>query len=532
MSTSPDLQPILLDGAWRPSRSSGSFHAWNPTTGEAIVDHHYPISGWDDIEAMLEAGREAAAHMARLPADTIAGFLERYADAIEARAEALIEAAHRETGLPVEPRLRNTELPRTTGQLRQAAEAARDGSWRRATIDTSAGLRSIHAPLGGPVVVFGPNNFPYAFNGIAGGDFAAAIAAGNPVVAKAHPSHPRTSVLLAEAALEAAQAAGLPSGAVQMFFRCPGELGLRLVADPRVGAVGFTGGRGTGMKLKAAADAVGKPIYLEMSSVNPVFVLPGALRERGAAIAAELHGSCAMGAGQFCTKPGISVVEKSDEAEAFVEELRRLAQAARPGVLLSPQAPKDIAATVAQLREAGAELLAGGAIADEVPGFAFQPTLLRVSGEAFLANPEALQSEAFGHVHLVVVAGSLAQMLQVAEAMEGNLTGTLYSHGDGDDDAAYDTIAPVLRTRVGRLLNDKMPTGVAVSAAMNHGGPFPATGHPGFTSVGIPASLVRFSALHSYDNVRAHRLPSELQDKNPDGRLLRLVDGEWTTRDV
>src|SRR5690606_31903663 len=236
MSTSPDLQPILLDGAWRPSRSSGSFHAWNPTTGEAIVDHHYPISGWDDIEAMLEAGREAAAHMARLPADTLAGFLERYADAIEARAEALIEAAHRETGLPVEPRLRNAELPRTTGQLRQAAEAARDGSWRRATIDTSAGLRSIHAPLGGPVVVFGPNNFPYAFNGIAGGDFAAAIAAGNPVVAKAHPSHPRTSVLLAEAALEAAQAAGLPSGAVQMFFRCPGELGLRLVADPRVGA--------------------------------------------------------------------------------------------------------------------------------------------------------------------------------------------------------------------------------------------------------------------------------------------------------
>src|SRR5690606_12227996 len=164
--------------------------------------------------------------------------------------------------------------------------------------------------------------------------------------------------------------------------------------------------------------------------------------------AAELHGSCAMGAGQFCTKPGISVVEKSDEAEAFVEELRRLAQAARPGVLLSPQAPKDIAATVAQLREAGAELLAGGAIAEEVPGFAFQPTLLRVSGEAFLANPEALQSEAFGHVHLVVGAGSLAQMLQVAEAMEGNLTGTLYSHGDGDDDAAYDTIAPVLRTRV------------------------------------------------------------------------------------
>src|SRR5690606_27883097 len=198
-STSPELQPILVDGAWRQARSpEGRFNAYNPSTRETIAEHAYPVSGWQDLDDMLEAGRAAAEAMARLPAQAIADFLERYADGIEARAEALIESAHRETGLPVEPRLRNAELPRTTGQLRQAAKAARDGGWRRPTIDTAANIRSIHAPLGGPVVVFGPNNFPYAFNGISGGDFAAAIAAGNPVIAKAHPAHPRTSVLLAE----------------------------------------------------------------------------------------------------------------------------------------------------------------------------------------------------------------------------------------------------------------------------------------------------------------------------------------------
>lgn len=530
---SEHLQPILAEGGWRQSGApTGRFHAFNPSTREEIAGQAYPVSGWDDIDAMLDAGREAAAHLAHVPGDTIARFLESYASAIEDRADALIEAAHRETGLPVEPRLRNAELPRTTGQLRQAARAARDGSWSRPTIDAAANLRSVHGPLGGPVLVFGPNNFPFAFNGIAGGDFAAAIAAGNPVIAKAHPAHPRTSVLLAEAALAAATSAGLPDGSVQMFFRTEAALGLRLVADPRVGAVAFTGGRHAGMQFKAAADAVGKPVYLEMSSVNPVFVLPGALRERGDTIASELHGSCAMGAGQFCTKPGISVLTDSDEASRFVEELARLAGAATPGVLLSPQAPRDIAATVAALQQAGAERLAGGAIAEDAPGFAFQPTVLRVSGEAFLADPQALQSEAFGHVHLVVVAASCAEVLRIAEAMEGNLTGTIYSHTGGIDDAAYEPLAAILRTRVGRLINDRMPTGVAVSPAMNHGGPFPATGHPLFTSVGIPASLIRFSALHSYDNVRAHRLPAALQDRNPTGALLRLVDGEWTTRDV
>lgn len=527
------LQPLLVDGRWTQAEApAGTFRAFDPSHSRELADREFPVSSWADLEAMLAAGSRAAEAMARLPAQRIADFLDGYADAIEARADALVEAAHRETGLPAEPRLRNVELPRTTQQLRQAAHAARDGGWSRPTIDTVANIRSIHGPLGGPVLVLGPNNFPFAFNGIAGGDFTAAIAAGNPVIAKAHPAHPQTSMLLAEAALDAANAAGLPAGAVQMFFHVGTELGLRLAAHPAVAAVAFTGSRRAGMALKAAAERAGKPAYLEMSSVNPVFVLAGALRERGDAIAAELSASCAMGAGQFCTRPGIAVLAPGEHAEAFVEETRRLTAAAAPGVLLTPDSPQAVADVVARLCDAGAELLAGGGIADDAEGYAFQPTLLRVSGQGFLDDPAALQSEAFGHVCLLVAAESEEQLLRIAQSIEGNLTGSIYSDTGGADDDANDALQRILRTRVGRLLNDKMPTGVAVSAAMNHGGPFPATGHPVFTAVGFPASILRFSALHSYDNVRHHRLPPSLQDKNPTGALLRLIDGEWTTRDV
>jgi NADP-dependent aldehyde dehydrogenase len=526
------MQPILLDGRWVQAQApEGSFHAFDPSLGQELDARDYPISGWADLDAMLDAGQRAAAAMAALPGERIGAFLDAYADAIEARADALAETAHRETGLPLEARLRNGELPRTTGQLRQAAKAARDGSWARPTIDTAANLRSMLGPLGGPVLVLGPNNFPFAFNGISGGDFAAAIAAGNPVIAKAHPAHPHTSQLLAEAALEAAQATGLPSGAVQMFFHTSNELGLRVVSDPRTAAVAFTGSRPAGMAIKAAADAAGTPAYLEMSSVNPVFVLGGALRERGAAIAAELAASCAMGAGQFCTRPGVTVVPPGADADAFVQEMQRLTAATPAGVLLTPRSPQLVAEAVNALRDAGAELLAGGEIADTA-GYAFQPTLLKVSGSRFIEAPRALQNEAFGQVSLLVLAQSQEQLLQVAQALEGNLTGTIYSDTGGTDDAAYDALVPALRQRVGRLINDRMPTGVAVSPAPNHGGPFPSTGHPGFTAVGIPASLLRFAALHSYDHVRQHRLPPALRDANPTGSLLRLVDGQWTTADA
>jgi NADP-dependent aldehyde dehydrogenase len=523
------MHPVLLAGEWRPATAIDTFHAENPATGETLPDA-YPVSAWADCDAALAAADAAARTLRATPPEKIAAFLTRYADRLEARATELVEIAHLETALPKSPRLADVELPRTTGQLRQAAAAALDGSWALPTLDTKANIRSMLAPIG-PVCVFGPNNFPFAFNGAAGGDFAAAIAAGNPVIAKAHPSHPGTTRLLAEEALPALAEAGLPPATVQLLYHLRPEDGLRLVADLRLGATAFTGSRHGGLALKAAADAAGKPFYAELSSVNPLLILPGALAERGAQLVDEFAASSLLGAGQFCTNPGLVILFAGDDAEAFLAGVKAKFEAAAPAPLLSSAVGRSLAAGIATWQAAGAEVVAGGApIA--APGCRHANTLLRVTGATFLARPAELQAEAFGNAALVVVVRDAAEALAVVEHLEGNLTGCIYSDTRGSDDALHDHLAPALRVRVGRLLNDRMPTGVAVSPAMNHGGPYPSTGHPGFTAVGIPASLRRFAALHCYDNVRPARLPRALRDANPTGKTWRLLDGQWSQADA
>src|ERR1035438_5155307 len=238
--------PILIAGEWRAAKASLTFHAENPATGEKLPGE-YPVSGWADCDDALAAAAEASHVLRATTPEQIAKFLTRFAERIEARKNELVEIAQAETGLPKAPRLADVELPRTTGQLRQAAAAVLEGSWALPTIDTKLNIRSVLAPLG-PVLVFGPNNFPFAYNGVAGGDFAAAIAAGNPVIAKAHPCHPRTTQLLAEEAFLAVAECGLPPVTVQMIYNVAPEDGLKLVADARLGAVGFTGSRAAGLK--------------------------------------------------------------------------------------------------------------------------------------------------------------------------------------------------------------------------------------------------------------------------------------------
>jgi len=520
--------PVLVAGRWRAAQASGTFRPENPATRQPLEE--YPVSTWADCEEALAAASEAFTQMRRLPDAARADFLEALAASIESRADQIVAQAHQETALPVAPRLAQAELPRTTDQLRQAAQAAREGSWALPTIDTKNQIRSMLAPLG-PVVVLGPNNFPLAFNSVAGGDFAAAIAAGNPVIAKANSSHPGTTRLLAEAAWEALQRSGMPPASVQLLYRLAHEDGERLVADRRVGATAYTGSRAAGLKLKAAADRAGKPIYLELSSVNPVIILPGALKERRDEIASQFATSCLMGAGQFCTNPGLVLLLAGDETERFIEAVVERFKATPPGTLLSAGVMQSLAQSISALIRAGAHTVLGGRPA-ATGGYAHANTLLRVTGSQFLEAPQALQTEAFGNASLLVVAEDLDELCRVVDELEGNLTGCLYTHSGGLDDAAYDQLAPRLRQKVGRLLNDKMPTGVVVSPAMNHGGPFPATGHPGFTAVGIPASLRRFAMLQCFDHVRPHRLPPLLQDKNPTGRTWRWIDGRWTTDDV
>jgi len=501
----------------------------NPSRREPLPDR-YPICDWETVERMVEAAYDAFCRVLGWPGDRFADFLDRYAERIEGRAAELVEKAHLETGLPAEPRLKDIELPRTTNQLRQAAAAAREGSWALPTIDSKLNIRSIYGPIG-PVVVFGPNNFPFAFNAISGGDFAAAVAAGNPVIAKAHPSHAGTCLIFAEEANEAAKETDMPPGFVQMLYRLSHEDGCRLVAHPKIGATGYTGSRSAGLRLKAAADRAGKPIYLELSSINPVIILPGALAERLEEVADQFADSCLLGTGQFCTNPGLVILLAGEHSEALVAAVKRRFEERPPGVLLNEGVERNFRAALEVLLKAGAELVTGGRPAGH-GGYGFQNTLLKVDGKRFLERTEELQTEVFGNCSLFVLAADEDELLRIVTVLEGNLTGSIYSDTNGNDDALYGRIALLLRQRVGRLLNDKMPTGVAVTAAMNHGGPYPATGHPGFTAVGIPAAIRRFASLQCYDNVRQHRLPPLLRDRNPEGRAWRYVDGEWTKADV
>jgi NADP-dependent aldehyde dehydrogenase len=504
-----DVSRVLIAGQWRESQASEFFQAENPSTGE-LLPARYPSSPRDEVLQAVRAGAEAAETLRSASAELIAGFLEACAEGIERRAAELVDLANSETALPKTPRLQDVELPRTTDQLRQAARVARDGSWQRPVRDEAKKIYSVFAPLGGPVVVMGPNNFPFAFNSAAGGDFAAAIVARNPVIAKANPGHPGTTRLLAEIVFAAAQERGLHESAIQLIYRTPREAGLELVAHPLVGATAFTGSKDAGLALKTAADRAGKPIYLEMSSINPVVYLEGALRERGPAIAEEFFASATAAAGQFCTNPGLVILPEGDLAEQLTAAVRKKFEAAAPGILLGKGVRERLVKAVAILSAYGAKVVCGG---QPLPGPAvrFANTLLRVSGETFLRNPQELQTEAFGPVSLFVFCRGSEEMTGVVKAISGNLAGAIYAHRGGEDDAAYGLIEPPLRTRVGRLLNDKMPTGVAVSPAMNHGGPYPATGHPGFTAVGLPASIQRFAALHCYDNVAPHRLPPSLR---------------------
>jgi alpha-ketoglutaric semialdehyde dehydrogenase len=500
--------PILVNGAWQISQANAFIQAVDPRSTEPLPTR-FPVSPWPEIDAALTAAQQAFEALRQIAASTRANFLDRYAARLESRRQELCETAHQETGLPVEPRLNAVELPRTCDQLRQAAAAVRERTWCMPTIDAAKNIRSLYIPLG-LVLTIGPNNFPFAYNSVAGGDFASALAAGCPVLAKGHPAHPKTTQLLAQEAAQAVNEVGLPPATVQMLYHVTPEDGLRWVSDSRTAAIGFTGSRPTGLALKKVADEQGKPIFLEMGSLNPVVLLPGAIAERPQAVLDEVTGSCLAGMGQFCTNPGLLFLLAGSATDQFLAGMVEKYRTAKLGTMLTQGVRDNLAASVKALQEAGAELVIGGK-ADSAAGFSFQNTLLRASGKNFVKNPLGLQREAFGNATLAVVCHNVQELKSALQLLEGQLCGSIYSHPGGQEDALYAELEPILRQKVGRLLNDKMTTGVAVTAAMNHGGPFPATGHPHFTAVGFPPAIRRFCMLACYDNVRPGRLPEELR---------------------
>ena len=517
------VEPVLINGQWRAAVSAETFQATDPSTGKP---HRavWPVSQWNDVDAALNAAVAAAAEMAAVPREKLAHFLERYADRLAARGDDLVATAHAETALAVKPRLTDIELPRTLDQLRQAASAAREGSWQMAILDTPRNIRSAAFPIG-PVVVFPPANFPFAYGAVTGGDFAAAIAAGNPVIAKAHPGHPGVSRLAAIEAVAALAETGLPAGTVQLLHGMAPSDGERLVADHRVGATGFTGGHSAGKRLHAAAATTGRVIWIEMGSLNPVVLMPGALAERGEEIVGELVASVTGSAGQFCTKPGVIFLVDDSAGDTFRRLLSERFGAVGAQVLLGLAGRQRLAEVVDHLQGAGARVVVGG-----TPGqspCSYVGTLLEITAKDLLAKPDRLLVEAFGNATMLVRCASLEELARAIVPLQGSLGASLYSAKNGCDDQLLAPLIQLLVARSGRLIENRMPTGLAVSPAMQHGGPWPSASPPFFSAVGMPWSLLRFARRICFDGWSQQRLPECLRDTPSDSQPWRSLNGSW-----
>lgn len=502
-------------------------YATNPATGERLQPGFAPATA-PEVELATQLSSEAFEVYQRASGRDRGALLRAIAAKIESIAEDVIERAAQETALP-RARLQG-EIARTCAQLRLFAQVAEEGSWVQARIDRALpdrkpapkpDIRSMLRPLG-PVVVFGASNFPLAFS-VAGGDTASALAGGNTVIVKAHAAHPGTSELVGRAVQESVRECGLPEGVFSLLFGSGQQVGTALMKHPLVKAGGFTGSRAAGRILMDVAASRPEPIpfYAEMSSTNPVFVLPGALRERGENIAAGLHGSFTLGAGQFCTKPGMVFLPEGSDAAAFAKKLQQLVGASAPFHLLTKAIHSSYDSSVATRKtDASVKLVAEGPHAAADASYAVSAALFETDAESFLGSD--LAAEIFGPTTLLVQHSTRDQVLAIARGLEGHLTATI--HGTEQDLREFADLIAILENKVGRLVFNAFPTGVEVTHAMVHGGPYPSTSDGRSTSVGSQA-IFRFTRLVCYQGFPDDALPDALKEGNPLG-IWRTLDGE------
>lgn len=469
-----------------------------------------------DVNAVLDLAEQAFAAYRVTTGARRAEFLEAIGDEIMNLGDALIERCHLETGLPTQRLV--GERGRTVGQLKMFAGLVREGSWVDARFDTAEpdrqplpkpDLRRMLIPLG-PVVVFGSSNFPLAFS-VAGGDTASALAAGCPVVVKAHSAHPGTSELVATAISKAIAACGLPAGVFSMLHGRGSVIGIALVKHPLTCAAGFTGSREGGRALFDAAAARPEPIpvFAEMSSLNPVFLLPEALHKRSQALADGLTASFTLGVGQFCTKPGLVFAVAGDDLTRFQEQLAAAVTAAAPATMLHEGICASYHEGLDQARGVrSASVLAESSQAANTGQTHGEPVVMQTDIDTFLREPQ-LTEEVFGPFTLVIAARSPAEIENAAEQLEGQLTATL--HGTDADLAEAAGLVRILERKAGRLVVNGFPTGVEVCASMHHGGPYPATTDARFTSVGT-AAIQRWARPICYQDFPTALLPPELRE--------------------
>ena len=515
----------MFIGAERVLGDCGLVPSYDPRTALPLPPE-YGQGGVDEVERATRLAEVAFDTFRELDPESRARFLDRVSGNVAALGDELVDRAAAESGIP-RPRVVG-ELARTVNQLAMFAEFLRAGDWLEVQIDPArpdrtplprVDIRQRHIALG-PVAVFGSSNFPLAFS-VAGGDTASAFAAGCPVIVKAHGAHQGTSELAAGAIAAAVRDEGLPEGVFSLLFGGGRTLGQSLVADPRVKAVAFTGSQAGGMALvrTAAARPEPIPVHAEMSSINPVFLLPEALRHRAAQIGADFVGSLALSAGQLCTNPGLMVAVRGEGFEDFTAAASRAVEAVDATPMLTESihgAYEKAVATIAT--QPGVRRLAVGTRGGG-PNLG-QASLFEVDADDFLANP-ILHEEAFGAAGTVIVCDRVEQLVEVATALAGQLTATL--HLDEGDLPLAATLLPVLERKAGRITVNNWPTGVEVGHAMVHGGPFPATSDSRTTSVGTLA-IRRFLRPVAYQNLPDALLPAALRESNPLG-VPRRIDG-------
>lgn len=506
------------------------FHPVSPLDSKPLEPVFRECS-MEEVDQALWQAEEAFAIYRKVSAEARAAFLDAIADEIMAIGDGLLQRCHQETGLPLD-RLTG-ERGRTCGQLKMFAGLVREGSWIDARIDTAQpdrapvpkpDIRRLLAPLG-PVIVFGSSNFPLAFS-VAGGDTASALAAGCPVVVKAHRAHPGTSELVAGAIARAIEKCGLPHGVFSMLHGAGNEIGIALVKHPLARAAGFTGSRLAGRALFDAASARPEPIpvFAEMSSLNPLVILPGALRERGEQIAQGLRTSVTMGVGQFCTKPGLIFGLGSPEFEKFGENFAAAMRAANPATMLHPGICRAFHDGLDTMEKVSGVVRVAESDTDPDPAKTQgEPTVFGTDADDFIARHE-LHEEIFGPFTLLISARSFSQLETALKCLDGQLTATV--HATPADLAEASDLLHILERKAGRLIINGFPTGVEVCPSMHHGGPYPATSDARYTSVGT-AAIQRWSRPVCYQSFPADLLPAELKSENPRG-IMRIVNGQLT----
>lgn len=516
-----ELTGKSIIGFSRGKSSETTFTAFNPATGEAVEPNFYSAS-LDELNKACELAESARIAYGKVSGKDKAKFLRQIADNIEALGDALIQRATLETGLPNARFV--GERGRTCAGLRMFADLVERGDWVDARLDTpnpdrqplpKPDVRSMLRPLG-TVAVFCASNFPLAYS-VAGGDTASALAAGCPVIVNAHFAHPGTAELVGFAVSEAVKTCGLPEGVFSLIFSKGYEIGQALVKNSHVKAVGFTGSRIGGRALMdiAAARHEPIPVYAEMSSVNPIFILPAAMRENPDGIATGLHASVTLGAGQFCTKPGFVILPQTTETNEFASKFSGL-------ISNTPKFPLLTAGIKNNFEKLSSERIAKTISAEnDLHGYDVNPSVFQTDASNFLSD-SSLEAEIFGPTTLLVQSNKREELLEIARKMEGQLTATI--HGTPEDLLEYDDLIAILETKVGRLVFNGYPTGVEVGDAMVHGGPFPATSDSRTSAVGTRA-IDRFCRYVAFQNFPIEALPDELKDENPLG-IKRMIDGQ------